>query len=390
MMRKVRFGIIGCGGMGSAHAGQIARAHSREFCLAAVADTDAAAARRLGQAHGVPFFDDGPELMDSGLVDAVLIATPHYHHPPLAIHAARRRLHVLTEKPMGVTVGPVRAMIAECRKRRVALGVMFQQRNRPEMRKMKRMIDSGAIGRILRAHMICSSWYRSQAYYDSGQWRGTWDGEGGGILLNQAPHSLDLFQWFVGLPRRLLARVATRAHKIEVENTANAVLDFGNGRTGYIYATTAEYPGQEQYYVCGEKGTLLAEGGRLRFARLDKPIKKHMATDAMWGSPKCTWKDVPLPKTRGGHIAITRAFARHVLRGTPMTAAGEEGINGLELSNAIHISGYKNKPVDLPVDAREMERLLAELIRTRSTGRGGNARKRANAELKRLLGKYPA
>jgi len=389
-MKKVRFGIIGCGGMGSGHAHMIARDRSREFCLTAVADIDPDAAGKVGEALGVETFDDGVALMDSGLVDAVLIATPHYDHPPLAIQAARRRLHVLTEKPMGVTVGPVRAMIAECRRRRVALGVMFQQRLRPEMRKLKRMVDAGTLGAIFRVQMLCSSWYRTQSYYDSGQWRGTWDGEGGGILINQAPHSLDLYQWIAGMPRRVLATVATRDHRIEVENTANALLDFGDGRHGYIYATTAEAPGVEQLMVSGEKGTLVAEKGALRFARLKTPLKKHMMTAEAWTRPDVTWKDVPLPKGRTGHIEITRAFARHLLRGTPMVAAGAEGVNELALSNAIYLSGYKDKPVDLPVDAGEMERLIARLIRTRSTGRGGNLRKRAHAKMTRLLGKYPA
>ena len=388
-MKKVRFGIIGCWGMGRGHARTIVAAKSREFCLTAVSDIIPERARTIGEEHGVAWYDDNLAMMDSGLLDAVLIATPHYDHPPLAIHAARRRLHVLTEKPMGVTVGPVRAMIAECRRRRVALGVMFQQRTRPEMRKLKQMVDSGALGDVFRVEMICSTWYRSQGYYDDGDWRGTWDGEGGGILINQAPHSLDLYQWFGGMPRRIIATIETRHHRIEVENTVNAVLDYGKGKHGYIYATTAEVPGQERYAICGDKGTLVAEGGTLKLARVKGGIRKHLTTAPAWTRPACEWTDVPLPKARTGHIEVTRAFARHILRGTPMVAAGAEGVNELELSNAIYISGYRNKPVDLPVDAAEMERLIAHLIRTRSTGRGGHRRSKADAELKRLLGKRP-
>ncbi len=388
-MKKLRFGIIGSGSMGSEHARLIAEADSREFCLTAVADIVPQRARRLGEAHGVEWFDDGVALMDSGLADAVLIATPHYYHPPLAIHAARRRLHVLTEKPMGVTVGPVRAMIAECRRRRVALGVMFQQRNRPEMRKMKRMLDAGAVGEVFRAQMLCSSWLRTQSYYDSGDWRGTWDGEGGGILINQAPHSLDLYQWVAGLPRRLLATVDTRHHRIEVENTANAILEYPRGKHGYIYATTAEAPGVEQLMVCGDRGTLVAEGGRLRFAKLKGSLKKHLLTARAWTRPECRWIDVPCPKVPGGHIAIVRAFVRHVLRGTPMHATGAEGVNELELSNAIYLSGFQGRPVELPVDAAEIDRLIGRLIRRKSTGRGGNARARAKRQLRKLLGRFP-
>jgi len=388
-MKKVRFGIIGTAGMGRGHAAKIVEAKSREFCLSAGADIVPERARVFGERHGVPWFDDGVAMMDSGLVDAVIIATPHYHHPPLAIHAARRGIHVLTEKPMGVTVGPVRAMIAECRRRRVALGVMFQQRTQPAMRKFKRMVDDGVVGEVFRAEMICSSWYRTQSYYDSGDWRGTWDGEGGGILINQAPHSLDLYQWLVGLPKRIIATVDTRHHRIEVENTTNAILDYGKGKHGYIYATTAEAPGQNRYAVCGDRGTLVAEGSTLRLARVKGGIRKHLMTAKAWTQPDCRWSEVKLPKARTGHLEVIRAFARHLLRGTPLVAAGADGINGLELSNAIYLSGYRGKPVDLPVDAAAMERLITHLIRTRSTGRGGNLRRQADAEMKRLLGKRP-
>ena len=390
-MKKVRFGIIGCGAMGGGHARQIAEAKSRQFCLTAVADTAVERAEDLAGQLGLEAFDDGYELIGSGLCDAVIVATPHYFHPPLTIAAARKGLHVLTEKPVAVSVGAARAMVRECSRRRVGLGVMFQQRNRANMKKLKQMVAAGAVGEIFRCQMICSSWYRTQAYYDSGAWRGTWDGEGGGILLNQAPHSLDLFQWICGMPGRVIATVGTRTHKIEVENTANAILEYGGGRTGYIYASTAEAPGMEQLLVAGDRGTLIAEGGKLRHARVSVSLKKHlMIAKAGFGQPKCTWRQVPLPASDSRHIAITRAFVGHILRGTPMAATGKEGINELELSNAIYLSGYMHTPVELPVRAADMERLLTRLARSRGTGKGGNLRKAANRQLKKLLGKLPA
>ncbi|MHC4717470.1 MAG: Gfo/Idh/MocA family protein, partial [Planctomycetota bacterium] len=347
-MKKVRFGIIGCGGMGRGHARQIADAGSRKFCVTAVADTVAARAEALAAEHNVACFTDPEALMESGLVDAVLIATPHYDHPVLTIQAARRKLHVLCEKPIASSIGPARAMVAECRKRRVAFGVMFQHRNRPEMVKMKQMIERGAIGDVFRIQMICSTWYRTQSYYDSGTWRGTWNGEGGGVLINQAPHSLDLFLWMAGRPKRVVATVDTRHHRIEVENTANAIVDYGHGRTGYIYATTAEVPGMEQLLVAGDRGALIAEGGRLRHGRVNKSIRKHLMTARRgFGTPETTWKDVPLPKTARGHIAITRAFVDHVLKGTGLKADGTDGVNELELSNAVYLSGFKSRPVEL-------------------------------------------
>jgi len=386
-MNKLRFGIIGCGNMGRGHARQIAEAGARTFDVTAVADIIPERAETLAGQHGLACFTDAEEMMDSGLIDAVLICTPHYDHPVLAIQAARRKLHVLCEKPIASAIGPARAMVAECRKRRVAFGVMFQHRNRPEMIKMHQMIERGAIGEVFRIQMICSSWYRTQSYYNSGTWRGTWDGEGGGVLINQAPHSLDLFLWMAGRPKRVVATVDTRHHQIEVENTANAIMDYGKGRTGYIYATTAEAPGMEQLLVAGDRGTLIAERGALRLGKVNTSIRKHLLTaKAGFGSPKTTWKDVPLPRSPGGHIAVTRAFVNHVLKGAPLKAGGTDGVNEVELGNAIYLAGFKARPVDLPVDAAEMDRLLHALARRHGTGKSEKLRQRANAKLKKLLG----
>ncbi len=388
-LKKVRFGIIGCGSMGRAHAHKITETKAKDFCLTAVADVVLKRATALGRPLGVECFKDGGRLIDSGLVDAVIIATPHYFHPPLAIHAARRGLHVLSEKPMGVAVGPVRAMIADCRTRRVALGVMFQRRTIPAMRKFKQLVDAGAVGEIFRVEMLCSSWYRTQSYYDSGDWRGSWAGEGGGILINQAPHSLDIFQWIGGMPKSVVATVDTRHHRIEVENTINAIFDYGNGKHGYMYATTAEAPGLDRFTVSGDKGTLVAEGGKLRLAKIRGGIKKHLLGAKAWSKPQCTWTDVALPKARTGHIEVVRAFAAHILRGTPLVADGANGINGLEISNAIYISGYRNRPVDFPVDGAVMDRLLQHRIRSHRKRRRGNLRKKAGADLRKLFGRRP-
>lgn len=387
-MKKVRFGVIGCGYIGKVHADGIVQAASRDFYLSAVSDSQTKLAEKFASDYQVPWYADYREMMDSGLVDAVIVAVPHYFHPTVTFNAARRGIHVLTEKPMAVTVGAARAMVQECARRKVALGVMFQMRYRANMAAMKKMVDDGAIGEIFRVQMICSNWYRTQTYYNSGAWRGSWDGEGGGVLLNQAPHSLDLFQWIGGMPKRVVATLGTRIHKIEVENTANVILDYGQGRSGYIYATTAEAPGYEQFMVCGERGTLVAEGEKLRFAKLQVPLKKHLTTcKEIWGSVPCKWKDVTLKPTDQRHIRVTKNFVNHILRGEKLIAPGASGIGGLEISNAVYISGYKNKAVDLPVDAAEMDRLLEKLSRTRGTGRSLDLRRQANREFRRLLGK---
>ncbi|MFA6135294.1 MAG: Gfo/Idh/MocA family oxidoreductase [Phycisphaerae bacterium] len=389
-LKKVRFGVVGLG-MGGLHCRDIVKEAGKDFSLGAICDINEARVRKFAGELKVPYFTDAQEMYDSGLVDAVIVATPHYWHVPLALRAARAGLHVLCEKPLSSTVGPARQMIAECRKRKVALGAMLQHRTRGIMVKMKQMVDSGAIGEVFRVSMICSNWHRTQAYYDSGQWRGTWDGEGGGVLINQAPHHLDLFTWIGGMPRRVTGVLDTRLHKIEVEDAANFICEYGNGKIGYFYATTAEQPGMEQFMVCGDKATLIAEGGRLRMGRLRVPLKEYTMSSensaADSGKNATTWSDVEIPHRPSGHIEIIRAFAAHLLRGTPLYADGRDALNELQLSNAMYLAGYKNKPVDLPIDDQEIEKLIARLIRERSTGRGGNLRGAATRDLRKLMGK---
>jgi len=391
--KKVRFGIVGMGTIGNNHARKITAAGSRDFALAAVCDIDPAKAEAAGETYGVPHFTDAQAMFDAGLCDAAIIGTPHYWHAPLGIRAARAKLHVLCEKPLSSSVGPARALIAECKKRRVVLGAMLQQRTRPEMATMRRLIHSGRIGEVFRVEMIVSAWFRTQAYYDSGAWRGTWDGEGGGVLINQAPHSLDLFQWVgLGLPRQVLAMVATREHKIEVEDTADILLDYGDGRHGYIYASTAHDPGQSRFSVFGDKGALVAEGDVLRHGKLKHTVREHIygskISDAVTSSTMtqdCTWREVPLgTKKFGGHIEVIARFAAHLRRGKELIATGAEAINELEISNAAYLSGFTGRPASVPVDAAAMERLLARLERQRSTGRGGGMRKAAQQDLRKL------
>ncbi len=394
-MKKVRFGVVGLGNMGKPHARNCKEKGGSYVELGAVCDIVEDKAKTLGEELDVPYFTDHREMIESGLIDAVIIAVPHYWHPSIAVRAARAKLHVLCEKPLASRVGPARAMIAECRKNKVSLGVVLHHRTRTAMIKLRKMIDDGKIGEVFRVQLTCSSWFRTQAYYDSGAWRGTWDGEGGGVLINQAPHHLDLFQWMAGgLPGQILATVGTRDHKIEVEDTANVVLNYGDGKVGYIYATTAEQPGMEQMMIIGTKGTLIFEKGKLMHGKLAHPVEQSIygtKSQKVVGTPsggkqKCTWKEVKLPKNAGGtHLEIIKAFAKHVVKGTEMYIDGEEGIKELEISNAAYISGFKNKPVDLPVDEKEIDRLIRSLEKERSTGKGGGMRAEADRDFKRLM-----
>ena len=395
-MKKIRFGIAGVGGMGAGHASNIVRDNSRHFCLAAVCDIVEERARQVGGQHNVPHFTDACEMYDSGLIDAAIIAAPHYCHGPLTIAAARRGLHVLCEKPLSACVGHARVMIAECKKRRVVLGTVFQHRTRGIMIKARELVRGGALGEVFRVQLVCSNWFRTQAYYDSGAWRGTWDGEGGGVLINQGPHHLDLFQWIgLGVPKRVIATVATREHKIEVEDTANIICDYGDGKIGYIYATTAEEPGMDQFIISGDKATMMIQGGKIMLGKLAVSTTEHVyggrEADAVAkpiAAQGCTWKEVGClaRKGRKGHIEIVRGFAREVLGLGRQYAPGDEAICELEISSAAYLSGFNGGvPVDLPVDGAAVDRLLARLDRQRSTGKGGGLRARYQRQFKKLM-----
>lgn len=386
-MKLIRFGVIGLGNIGVLHVAGLARKDNKYSCLGAVCDVVADKAANLGRQNGVPHFTDAQAMYDSGAIDAVIVAMPHYFHPVLTIRAARAGLHVMCEKPLAVTIGAARAMVAECKKHKVAMGAMLLYRCLNLYKKMKQMVEAGMVGEVYRLSMTCSFWYRTQSYYNSADWRGTWDGEGGGVLLNQAPHSLDLFQWIGGMPRRVIATVGTRWHKIEVENHANVICEYGSGKSGYIYASSADSPGSDQFAVYGDKGVLIGENGKLRFGKIAQPLRKHIVScKDGFTAPASTWQDVPLQaETPDRHVLVNEAFARHILKGTPMIASGAEGLNQLEISNAAYLSGHEGRPVDLPVDAKQMENLLSRLERKHSSGRGGGMRAQAAKEFRALM-----
>lgn len=392
MTKPIRFAIIGLGVVGARHVQSFRKSRSRNFALTAVMEInpDIARAARPALPPDVPIYSSMDELVAAKVCDAVLIAVPHCWHPVLTIQAARAGLHVLCEKPLAVTVGPARTMVAECDRNKVALGAMLQDRTSPINVAMKRMISAGRLGKIHRISQVCTRWYRTQAYYDSGAWRGTWDGEGGGILINQACHALDVFQWLGGMPTSVMATVGTRIHEIEVENTAEALLQYADGAMGHFYVSTAHEPGMDFIEIFGDKGTLVARDGKLRFAKLEAPLSRHIhkckIAEADIAKIDTSWTDVQLPaKSGGSHAEVIAAFAAHLLSGKPMIATGAEALNELELSNAMYVSAYSHKATSLPVDAREVEKLLAKLEKARSTGKGNQQRKKADAALRKLL-----
>ncbi len=359
-MEQVRLGLVGVGGMGGEHL-KMEHGAVEGVRFTALCDVNEAALEEKGRQYDLPTFSDYRALIDSGLCDAVLIATPHPFHPPVAIYAAERGLHVLTEKPIAVSVSAADAMLTAARAHGVLLGVMFQERTLPIYRTAHRLISSGTLGPLYRCVLIASHWFRSQPYFDSGSWRGTWRGEGGGIVMNQAPHSLDLLLWLGGTPREVTAQAFTRAHRIEVEDTVSALLDYDDGKTGYFYSTTAQYPGQMRLELSGEHGQIVIEDGGLRFFRLERPFSVSLREEPIWQRPKGAWEDVPLDADEGhGHAEVVRRFAQAIRSGTPLVADGSDGLRSLELANALLLSGYTHQSVTLPLDRAAYDAFLEE------------------------------
>ncbi len=366
--RQVRIGVIGIGNMGRKHCLNILEGKCPELLLTAVAD-DRPERReeivKLSEGR-VTAFSDAEAMMDSGLAEAVLIAVPHYDHPRLAIMAMQKGLHVLCEKPAAVYTLAVREMNRAAKESGVVYGMMFNQRTNHLYRTVKALVDSGRYGKIRRVNWIITDWYRPQVYYDSGEWRATWAGEGGGVLLNQCPHQLDLLTWICGMPVKVNANLCYgRWHDIEVEDDVTAFMEFANGATGCFVASTGDAGGSNRLELQLDRARIIVENGEVRaweFSESEQEFSKK-ATNP-FSSPEKT----PIPIESDGlnpqHIGVMNAFAACILRGEPLIAPGEEGLNGLMLSNAMHLSSWLGREVKLPFD----EALYLEELKKRIAG----------------------
>ena len=340
--------------MGSGHCGNILNGLTPEIVLTAVADLRES--RRTWARNNLPesvsLFEDGDSLITSGTCDAVLIATPHYEHPRLAMLAMEHGLHVMCEKPAGVYTKQVREMNAAAEKSDLVFGMMFNQRTNCIYRKMHEIVQSGQYGQLKRMSWLITDWYRSQAYYNSGGWRATWAGEGGGVLLNQCPHNLDLLQWICGMPSRVRAFCHNgKWHHIEVEDDVTAYLEFPNGATGVFVTTTADAPGTNRLELTLERAKLVAEHNKLTLYELEISEREYcFQTTEGFEKPPCHETEVALDGQNPQHVGVLNAFAGAILRGEPLVADGREGIRGLELSNAMHLSSWLEETVELPID----------------------------------------
>lgn len=369
-MENIKVGIIGIGNMGSFHCTCIARGDIDGLTLVAVADRKEA--RRIwvkeNLSENVAVFDDGDKLIESGVCDAIVVATPHYDHPRLVISSLQHDMHVLCEKPAGVYTKQVREMNEVAEKSDKVFALMYNQRTNHVYRKMQEMIQNGIYGEMKRVNWIITDWYRTQTYYNSGEWRATWDGEGGGVLLNQCPHQLDLLQWICGMPCKVQAFTHEgKWHDIEVEDDVTAYLEYPNGATGVFVTTTGDTPGTNRLEVSLTKGKMICEYNDLKVTELEQDEREFCYTSPQgFGGPASHEVPIETDGKNPQHAGVFQAWADCMRFGKPLVADGKDGINGLMLSNAMHLSSWLGRPVELPVDE---ELYLEELSKKRAASK---------------------
>ncbi len=369
-MEEVRIGIIGIGGMGTNHARTITEGQVPGLRLTAVADVRQARLdwARENLPEDISLFSDGKELIDSGKCDAVLIATPHYFHPEYVIYALEHGVHALSEKPAGVYTKQVRQMNEFAAKSDKVFAIMFNQRTNCVYRKLHEMIEGDELGKLKRVNWIITDWYRTQAYYDAAGWKATWEGEGGGVLLNQCPHQLDLLQWLCGLPVKVRAFChEAKWHDIEVEDDVTAYMEFEGGATGVFVTTTGDAPGTNRLELTFDKAKIVCEHDKLIMDKLKISEREFCKTEKNgFAKPETERIIVETDGMNEQHVGVFKAFTNKILHNSPLIADGQEGINGLMLSNAMFLSSWLDKTVELPIDE---DLFLEELNKRRKTSK---------------------
>lgn len=357
----VRVGIVGLGNMGTLHARNILEGKVPRMRLTAVCDEDS---ERLTFDPEVRAYTDSREMIRSGEVDAVIVATPHFSHNIVGADALQNGLHVMMEKPISVHKADCQQLIAAHKNGNQVFAAMFNQRTDLFYRRIRDLVHGGEIGQIRRVNWTITNWFRTEAYYASGGWRATWRGEGGGVLVNQCPHNLDLFWWIFGMPSKVRAFCGLgRYHDIEVEDDVTAYFEFPGGATGVFITSTGEAPGTNRLEIAGERGKLVYEDNQIRFTRNEVEMSEFSRkSNESFAAPPVWHAEIPVSGHGGQHNEILRNFADAILDKAPLISPAQEGINSVELANAILLSSLQGKTIDLPLNAAVFERQLKKLI----------------------------
>ena len=363
-MDKVRIGIIGLGNIGQIHVNNLLESKVPRGVLTAVGD---AFPDKLPEyeAKGLKTFDSGEALIGSGEIDALMVATPHFQHTALGIAALEAGLHVMVEKPISAHKADAERLIAAANARpELTFSGMFQMRVEPRYQKLRELVQDGELGELIRVIWIMTDWFRAEAYYQSSDWRATWKGEGGGVLLNQCLHQLDALQWIVGMPSKVQSHVGIgRHHDIEVEDDVTCYMEYANGATGAFITSTGETPGSNRFEIAGTKGRALLENDRLIVTRNEVASDEWSRTSKIgFKQPETTVEEIPIPGADNAHAQLIANFVNAILDGEELIAPGASGIGSVELANVMVYSGILGQAVDLPMDSAAWESKLNELI----------------------------
>lgn len=359
-MENVRLGIVGLGNMGKAHLANIRAGKVQGMRVTALCES---AGTLPPLAEGEHPFTDVSEMIRSGHIDAILICTPHFSHTTIGIEALKHGLHVLVEKPISVHKADCERLIAAHTDKSKIFAAMFNMRTNATFKKVKDLIDSGELGAIRRVHWEVTNWFRTNYYYATGGWRGTWKGEGGGVLMNQCPHNLDLFQWMFGMPQRVRGFCQFgRFHQVEVEDDVTAVLLYDSGLSATFVTSTGEAPGCNRLEITGEQGRLtVTDNTKIHFQRNRVPMSKFcMEAEAAFAMPESWHTDIPVEPAGGQHVEILQNFTNAILKGEKLLSPAEEGIRSVELANAILLSTWQDQTIELPMSSADYERILVE------------------------------
>jgi len=362
-MEKVRIGIVGMGNMGKYHADYLIKGKVAHAELSAVCSTSPE--KLSAYKDPVAVFGKGEEMIRSGSIDAVLVATPHYQHTSLGICAIENGIHLMVEKPISAHKADAERLIeVSTQHPDIVFGGMFQLRTEPRYLKLKKLIADGDLGDIVRINWIITDWFRTEAYYASGGWRATWKGEGGGVLLNQCLHQLDALQWLVGMPSKVRSFAQCgRFHDIEVEDNVTAYLEYPNGATGVFISSTGEAPGSNRFEIAGTRGRVVLENDQIKFTRNESCMLEHSKNSPIGFSKPEVWEvDIPFGNAELPHAILMRNFVEAIRNKTPLIAPGVEGIHSVELANVLLYSSLVDQTINLPMDGAAFEAKLQQLI----------------------------
>lgn len=381
-MKTVKVAVIGIGNMGSAHASCIVKNEIKDMSLTAVCDISHKKLETFSEKYPhIKCYESYEKLFEDKVCDSVIIAVPHPLHAQIAISAFKHGLNVMLEKPADITVSKVIKLNAEAQKSGKVFGIMFNQRTNPLYQKAREIVKSGSLGELKRTVWIITNWFRTQSYYDSGDWRATWSGEGGGVLLNQAPHNLDLWQWICGMPESVTAFCdVAKYHNIEVEDDATIFTRYKNGATGVFMTSTGECPGTNRLEISGDLGKIVLENGVLKWFKLKIPISTVIEESSEdFAKIDYDYEEIKQESPETAHKGILQNFTNAILFGEKLISPGTDGINELTLSNAAYLSQWQgNREIALPFDSELFDNLLAEKA-NQSKCRAADSEKSGNA-----------